>query len=308
MKLARALHQFTKWFHIFGQSCYSSFDALSPVENLNQNVLTANLMPSVVLLVIIVAAAIATCLLIHHIACNTFLDYLIIILCIFSLTFTVFVAVSQSISLRKQFVELFQQINMIELLTQDRFTMNFPAFRRYYLRQISIIFAACFVELLGTIIIKPKNQNDLATSLTVVSLRFVTLITMFHLLFYVSLFQYIVRAFVRYVEIRAIASTTTPSTTATNVLAYERRGTNARDVIIELNYFKLIHFYLWEICDTMNNVFGWTFTAMLFQLSMYAIYNVYFAFVLLMVPRLENESMRKFESPFNQSHRFWGCL
>lgn len=247
MKLARALHQFTKWFHILGQSCYSSFDSISPAY-------TVNVIPSVTLLVAMVTAAVATCLFIFYFTRNTFLDYLVIVLCISSLTFTIFIAVTQSISLRRHFEQLFQQINVIDLLTRNRFTINFSAFRRYYLRQICTIFASCLAALCGTLILRPAHRSDLTTSMSVVCLRFIILITMFHLLFYVCLFQYIVRAFVRYVELQATALSTT-SMASTNVLPIQWRGPSAKNMIIELNYFKLIHFNLWEICDTINNVF-----------------------------------------------------
>lgn len=285
MKLARALQQFTKWFHILGQNCYSSFDSISPAY-------TINFIPSITLLVTMMTTAVATCLFMFYFTRNTFLDYLIIVLCISSLTFTVFIAVIQSISLRGHFEQLFQQINVIDLLTRNRFTINLSAFRRYYLRQIFTISASCFAALCGTLILRPAHRSDMTTTMAVVCLRFVTLITMFHLLFYVCLFQHIVRAFVRYVEIQATAPSTT-SMANTNVLPIRKRGPSAKNIIIELNYFKLIHFNLWEICDTMNKVFGWSFTAILLQVSTYAIYNVYFAFVLLITPKLANEPLRE---------------
>lgn len=294
MKLSRALRPFTKWFHLLGQSCYPSLDVFSSSINGKGCVFAANLMPSIVLIVFMVSAAIALCSVMFHYTSYTFLDYLIIVLCISSMVLSVFTAVSQSIALRPQFVQLFQQINAIESLTYAKFTIDFHAFRCYYLRQISIIFGVCVLAMiLGSVFLRPTNPSDLTVGSSVVSLRFVTLITLFHLLFYVCLFQYFVRAFVRYVEIQANASKANVITAA-DVLAVKKKGLDVRNAIIELNYFKLIHFNLWEICDTMNQVFGWTFTAVLLQLSTYSIYSVYFAFVLLLAPRREFDTFRKF--------------
>lgn len=294
MKFAQALRSFTKWFHLLGQSCYSSVDTFSPTSNGNHNVYAANVMPSIVLLVLMVSTAFGLCSLILYFSTNTFLDYLIIFLCVASMVITVSTAVSQSITLRPQFLQLFQQINAIELLTRSRFTINFSAFRCYYLRQILAVFVACVAAgATGSYIFMPRRFNDFMVAFTVMLLRFVTLITMFHLLFYICLFHCFVRAFARYVEIQANASTATTPTQSTNVLAIKKRVLNPRNTIIELNYFKLIHFNLWEISDTMNRVFGWTFTAVLFQLSMYSIYMVYFTFVALLSPKFEYDALRK---------------
>lgn len=298
MKLSRALRPFTKWFHILGQSCYPSFDASDTfplASNVNRNVYAANLVPSIVLLVLMVSATIGLWLLILHFSSHTFLDLLVVVLCISSMVITILIAVSQSIALRPQFVQLFQQINSIEYITRTRFCIDFHAFRCYYLRQILIIFVACVLALIvGSFLLRPKSSSDITVASSVVSMRFITLITMFHLLFYVCLFRCFVRAFVRYVEIQMNASKTNVIT-AVNVLAIKKKGLDVRDAIIELNYFKLVHFNLWEICDSMNRVFGWTFTVVLLQLSTYSIYNVYFGFVALLVPEMEFDALRKFK-------------
>lgn len=284
MNLTRALCQFTKWFHVLGQSSYSSIDAFS------QSPYVANFLPSIALLTLMVSAAITACYLILRYTQNTFLNYVVIVLCVSSMTFTVFIAVSQSIFYRVHYVKLYQRINTFELLIRNRFSINFPAFRRYYLRQISIVLISCISALMGTLLLRPDNLSDLTTTLTVATLRFVTLITVCHLLFYVCLFQYLVRAFVDYVEIHAITSSQSTATDI-NVIPIQRRRMDTRNIIIELNYFKMIHFVLWEISDSINQVFGWTIVAVLLQLCFYAIYNVYFAFLLLVEPKAE--SIRK---------------
>lgn len=294
MKLGQALRQFTKWFHVLGQSCYPSFDAFSPATNVNQYARTANFIPSITMLGFMVSFAFASCALIYLLSNAAFSDYIVVALCISSMSFAVFIAVSQSISRRMQFVKLFQQINMFELLTRNRFSINFLSFRRFYLRRMLTILAVCLSALCGTFLRRPVDPMEFATVYTVALLRFVTLITTFHILFYISLFQYIVRAFVRYVEIHATASS--PTATTSNALPIQWQGLYARNMIIDLNYFKLIHFVLWEISDSLNKVFGWTIAATLLQVSVYCIYNVYFAFELLYAPKTENESIRKSES------------
>lgn len=290
MRLARALYQFTKWFHFLGQSCYSSFDAFPPATNANRNSHSPNLIPSVALLTLIVTATITTWSTIFLYAPPKFVHSVVIIICVSSMTFTILIAMSQSISRREQFAELIQQINMMETLTRTRFTINFRAFRRYYLRQIIIIFVSCIFAFVGTLTLRPIEPGELTITLTVVALRFVTLITVFHLLFYICLFHYIARAFVEYVEKQANSFEHSATTT---FLPPQWGALDARNLIIELDYFKLIHFVLWEISDLINKVFGWTIAAVILHLSLYFIYNVYFALVLLFAPKFESESMRK---------------
>lgn len=260
MTLQKVIDQYTKWFHILGQS-YLPFhgnDCLC-VCGLYR---VLRYMPCVIVLSVTFFLTVSKIMIILVANKYSYAGTATVVFDIISYVLPVFISVPRSLLHSSNLTILLEQIDSFEKLSRKGFTFDLPAFHRNYRRQLSINFAVHILPILIRSII-------LRTFFFVSALlRALAFLPACYVLFYANLFNLLLRSFAQYVESQANTNST--------VLGND---TGARYVTLlrsELHYYKIIYFKLWRIAETINTVFGWTLVAIFIQNFFMALMNVHF--------------------------------
>lgn len=277
MKLVQFLSRYAKWFHIFGQSSYSYFDGFL-IENGCRGLRYRiwNFLPSVLLLVMSTFFTVVTYVLLIDFGYYNNLGYPVIVMNASTQLLTIFVAVGQSILLSPYFAQLFSQIRVVDQMEHRKFSIDLPAFRYSLLKRFILTCTAYFTGLTVTFIIKSVTWSNVAVFMSLFTLRSLTVLIVFHMVFYIDLFECIIRAFVQYVEQQATTTITTAAISIVNV-----HDGDIQHLMSEFHFIKFMHLHMWEISQTINNLFGWTLIVICLQYFLYAIYCVYFSLILM---------------------------
>lgn len=299
MSFACVFGNFPKWFHILGQSSSSPIDQLltSSASNYFQRVHTNALkyIPVGVLFLFTTVVTVVVCLY------SSFWDQLTytlssgfskvinaqnaIILAVDS--FTIFIAVCQTIFLSPYFSQLFAQISNIEMLSRKKITWDLLGLRRFLQRRMFYVCAGYLLPYSSILLSKPPTATNLTLLTCDFTLKTLTLISYFQVLFYIELFNHMLRSFVSYVETRAL------KTTATNVMTVYSRGSDEKSLQLELYYFKLLHFNLWEFAQSINYLFGWILVIFILHHFVFIVFIFFHTCVVLLNPTNWKEIIRK---------------
>lgn len=277
MKLVQFLSRYAKWFHIFGQSSYSYFDGFL-IENGCRGLRYRiwNFLPSIMLLVLSTFFTVVTYVLLLDFGYYNNLGYPVVALNASTQLLTIFVAVGQSIFLSPHCAQLFAQIRVVDQMEHRKFSIDLPAFRCSLLKRFILTGSAYLLALTVTFIIKSVSWSNVAVFMSLFILRSLTVLIIFHMVFYIDLFECIIRAFVQYVEQQATTTITTSAVSIVNV-----QDGDIRHLMSEFHFIKFMHLHMWEISQTINNLFGWTLIVICLQYFSYAIYCVYFSLILM---------------------------
>lgn len=268
MKLTRALRHYTTLFHILGQNSYPPFEEFSMRNQSRRRIhKSLNYLPTTVLLLLTTFLSAKRLNFIFGFESYTNSGSVIVLIGSLSYVAPIYVSISQSLLHSSEFVMLFAQINAIEQASRGKYSFDFHAFRRKYLRQLCIILAVNFLPSVLTIVIEPESRN-ISVMVIFLTLRTLTLLPVFHVLFYIDLIDHLLKSFTRYVD--------TQTTNALSEMDDSLRERRSKFVNSELNDYKLLHFKLWEAAQSINNIFGWMLNTILLQFIVSVLYNVYF--------------------------------
>lgn len=268
MSFASVLGHFPKWFHIFGQN---TFTLATNQMQIIRNRGAVKFIPTGVLLLLATIAAILLC-----VNANSISEYAILnsfskianaqlsILLTFDLA-TVFVVTIQAFFPSSHYLDLYTRIHFIERLSQLKFSWNFNRLRRTLVRQMCTVCVAFSLPYLVIFILKPITRGFVIIMSCDCSLAVCKLITYFHVLFFIQLLNHMLQAFVKFVEFRVATLSTTHLT-----LVINRDG--IAQMSLEMHYFKLLHFNLWQLCHAINHVFGWVLLIHFLDHFLYIIY------------------------------------
>lgn len=273
MKLTRALRHYTKWFHIFGQSCYPPFGGDLTMNGPRRRVhKSLNYFPCVMNILLTILLTAIKYISTFSAESFTTTGSVIVFIGLLSYVSTVFISVGQSLFHSSYFALLFTQISAIEQTSRKNYSFDFQSFHRNYFRQSYVILIS---SVLPSFITYYLGSSASVTYLLVVmfsfALKFMTLIPIYHALFYIHLLDQMLKSFAKYVDVQA--------TTAVLEIATNPRRCQAKYLKSELNYYKLLHFKLWEAGQSINNIFGWTLTTVLMQHFVHSLFNVYFTLI-----------------------------
>lgn len=282
MSFERVLGQFLKWFHFLGQS------TSSPVGNVVKYI------PTVVLLLVASLAAIVLC-----VYSNSFGDYTILSsfskianvqlgILLASNILVVLIVVGQGFFMSSQYSELYARIHIIEELSRQKFLWNLDGLRCAVIskmRIICVVFTLPYIVTSLTKLITPGHIIILSCDFILASLN---LITYFHVLFFIQLLNHMLQALVKYIELR------TTSLSTTTVTIVNARNAELTLMKIEMYYFKLVHFNLWEFAEAINDFFGWIFLLYFLDHFIYVIYISFQTCIIFMDRSNLVEILRKF--------------
>lgn len=218
-----------------------------------------------------------------HYSLGSKTGYILFVIGVVSSNVIIFTSVIQSIWHSSSFAMLFAQINDIEQASKRDYTFDFQAFRRYFLKYLLIICGTCLLPVIVVLVSKLTNWTGYLVLLSFLLLRSLSLLSIIHCLFYVGLYDFMLKSFVKYVDDRG-----------TNTLldmAVHLRGT--KFLKSEFNHYKLLHFKLWKTGQTIKHIFGWTLTVILFQNFMYGLFCVYYSLIVLGMHGICSEMLRK---------------
>lgn len=270
MKLTRALRHYTKWFHIFGLSCYPPFGEVLSTNGPRRRVhKSLNYIPCVAIILLTTLLTAIRCISTFRDGRFTTTTYVIASIGLLSYVSTVFISVGQSVFHSSYFALLFTQINAIEQTSRKNYSFDFQAFSRNYQRQLYVISIACVSPSLLTYYLgRSANVSYLLIVVSNFALKFITLLPTYHALFYIDLLDQMLKSFAKYVDIQ-ISTDDNP------------RRCHLKFLKNELNHYKLLHFKLWEAGQSINNIFGWTLSTILIQHFVGSMFNVYFTLILI---------------------------
>lgn len=275
MKFRQILDRFTFIFFLLGQNCVSTV-FVRPNGSEKDRIYR---FPSIILLSL---NTLLLCFVIFFLA--TFTNYhatdnLLVAILVLSLTATIFAASIQSLLFQQHFLVLFSQLVEVETLISPKLSLNFRIFIKSYLQEIVIIFVANSISSLVSIILKPLEWSDFVLNSTIHVFTAFTLITIFHVLFYVNLLTFFLKSSILHV--------------ANLIQQIENFKSLQITFQSQINFAKLLHFNLWQLSQHICAAFGWSLLLLPLQNFFNSVYCVYFAFTEILDPDTLAHSIRK---------------
>lgn len=272
MQFEQVVNKFVKFFYFCGLSCYPSFDEVSFIKTNRYRFV--HYIPTATLLLLIVISAIAS-----------FVGQYLKDPQRFSLTFiypvtvtvTMLLCVFQMVSHRSNFAAILSYIRTIDRLTWGKFSSVSNYFHRHFRRRACIIFFVFMVKLVLSLIRRQLTWRIVTITVALNILRALIHLALLHASFYIDFLDHMLKCFVCHIESR--------TTNAAAVIQFRRSA--AHQLASEILLFKLIHFYLWRISQSINQLFGWTVCIIIMQFFVLAIYDVQSTYSLLIKPPAE---------------------
>lgn len=309
MKLVQFISGYTKLFYMLGQSSYTYYDGIS-IMNGNHKLRYKiwNYVPSVVLLAVTTILTMVTYIFMADFSLYNTLSYPVIAMNASTQLLTVIVSVCQSIFLSPYFAELFSQIRVVDQLEFRKFSIDLPAFRSALLKRFILTCTSYLLALTLTFIVKPLTWDNAVVFMCLFLLRSFTVLVVYHMLFYINLFDSIICAFVQYVKRQATTTTTTTIT-----MIHFQDG-DVQNLLSEFHFIRFMHLHISEISQTINNLFGWSLVVICLQYFLYAVYCVYFSLILIVdeaasvAQILRNLHEKLFHKTYAKLHSEWRSL
>lgn len=279
MSFESDLGRFPKWFHYLGQNTHSSsIDA--PRANSSKYISVG------IRFLVAIVAFIVLCVhwkrfgefaLLSSFSkiANVQLSLLLILDMV-----SAFIVAFQALFMPSLYSKLYAQIHVIEQLSRKKFLWDLKALRRSVVRKMCYMSVAFSLPYIAISLTKPITSTYLTIMCSDCALASTALITHFHALFYIQLLNQMLQSFVSYVESQASAMPTTNVTTNNT----RDRDSNTAMEKLELYYFKLLHFNLWEFAQTINQLFGWILFVYLLDHFLYTIYIFFQTCIILLNP------------------------
>lgn len=222
-------------------------------------------LPAMILFIFVLIFTLAACaaqyfLYSHKQIFKTFTEFLFI----FTKTITCIAVIAHSFCPKSNTIELWQKFQSIEKLYQIQFnkTLHYKIFNQLYFRDVYIIFGIHLVQ----IALKLKlclGLNDVMLKSTFSALISVVLASNCHILFYVKLLAHIMKL------------TNKQFRHSNNMSALRFAAWNQQHFIDKFHRFKQMHYLCWNICEKINQHFGWILVTLIVQNSIDIVHTVY---------------------------------
>lgn len=274
MEFVGVLGDFLKWFHFFGQSIYAP-PALqvfwsNGTEHMQSSMRKCSYFPTAFLLIFTISVSTVLCL-----NSNFILDYAVssgfkrilltlLVLSLAILPINIFVAAGQTVFLQSHYEQMYAQIEVAEQLLRSRMVLHFQDLHRSLLRHTYIICGAYLLPYLAIVATKTLTSKNMLIMGCDVIMTYLTLTCYFHAIFFIRLLNYMLKTFVKYIEVRTL--------TIANAITFDSETSIVTLMSAEMFYYKLVHFNLWELSQVINQIFGWSLSVYLLEQFLYAIY------------------------------------
>lgn len=299
MSFGCVLGRYLNWFHFLGLTTFiplgdhvTAFKSGKRFERVHANL--QKYIPTTVLLLFIIFVSVVLCSYSNFLGKYTHsngLSKIVIALMAILLAFTVLIvsiAVGQAYFHSALSEQLYAQIEAIEALLRKKTIWDLKGFDRSMVRHM-----CCFVVIYLLPYIAIVSSKNLSKSNSIIMscdavLTALTQISFFHAFFYIHLLNHMLHSFVKHVELRATTSRSTYVTTINT------RSADLTAMRLEMYYFKMLHFNLWEFAQTINQLFGWILFVYLLSQFMYAVFIFFQMCIILLNPANYKDVMRKF--------------
>lgn len=269
------LGQFFRWFQLLGQTAFSSSTKSA-----------SKYIPVGIRLGLAVLASIVLCLYWKQFGEFALLSNFsqianVQLAILLALDFiTALIVAVQAWLLPSLYVKLYAQIYAIEELSRKKFSWNLKSLRKSIKRKMLYMFVAFLLPYIATFFTKQITSACVIIAMCDCMLALFALTTHFHVLFYIQLFNHMLQSFVNYLEWRA---NVLPTSNVTTINSGDHNSTNTMEKL-ELHYFKLLHFNLWEIVQTINQLFGWILFIYFLDHFLYTVYIFFQTAIILQNP------------------------
>lgn len=283
MKLTRAFCRFGKWFHILGQSCYPPLgETLITDSSCCRLQKLVDFIPCLVMLAVTTFLTIISCTFINYQEkFSSRIGSVLFVIGISTSISIVFTSVVQSVLHSSSFAMLFTQINDFERTITKDYLLNVQTFYRCFLKYLFIICGSSLLQVATVVRFKHLTWDQ--PILTSVILRTLSTLSTIHCLFYICLYDFMAKSFAKYVDDHG-ANTLQDTTGHIREEKFLKK---------EFDHYKLLHFKLWQIGNTIKQIFGWTLTVILFQNFVYGLSCVYYSLLVLFANGFDAEMLRK---------------
>lgn len=272
MQFEKVLNKFVKFFYFCGLNFYPSFDGVFAMKTKRNRFV--HYIPIATLLLLIVISSIASFL------CQYLKDPGRISLTYIypvTVTVTMFLCVFQMLSHRSNFATISSHIRAIDSLSWGKFSSVSSDFNCHFQRRTCIIFFVFLVKLVLSLMRRQATWRIVTITLALNILRALIYVALLHASFYIDFLGHMLQCFVSHIDSR--------TTTAASVIQFRR--SSGHQLAAEILLFKIIHFYLWRISQSINQLFGWTVSIIILQFFVLAIYDVQNTYSLLLQKQAE---------------------
>lgn len=283
MKLGQFVKEYGKWFHMFGHSYFDGSLISNGKHDIRQ--MMWNYALPAVLIVLSTFLALCAHIFIVDYSKHSKLGSPVAALNATTHLLTIVVAIGQTAFRSAEIIEFFSQIRIIDQMKNRKLSIDVAAFRRSLLKQYFLVGSLHLIGYVLTCRVKNFTWNNSAAFGCLFILRSSTVLIVFHMLFYIDLFHWIVRAMMQYVG----NLVTTNNIATLSIIDF--RDDDARYLMREFNFIKYTHLHLWEMSQTLNNLFGWTLVFMCLHNFQYAINCAYVSVILTLSPHATVEEI-----------------
>lgn len=268
MKLSASLLRFTKWFHIFGQSCYPPLTDGGRSGSSRSFHIVLNYLPS--FLVLLMTSAFTIIAIVDLIIYKKPSDHICGTGCIILIANLVITLISISTSIiqgalhSKSYELLFMQIADVEEVVRKEYVFDHKAFRSYFFKYAFVIIGSGLMTFIAAIMssfAQNLTWKSFIFAIFFLILRTVALMSKLQCVFYIGFYDFMLKSFVHYLSERG-------HNNLFDSVDHGRRNQSIKD---ELDHFKLLHFKLWTIGKTIKQIFGWALTVILFHNFVHAL-------------------------------------
>lgn len=270
MTLKAVIFPYIKWFNILGQSSYHYSDENGRFRDLYRFL---KYVPCVIVLSVTFILTVLKSVIMLEAKSYGSAGTVIVLFTNISYVSSVFISTSRSLLHSSCLTLLFTQVNSFEKLSRKSYTFDSRKFRRNYGRQVSVNIVVHIMPSLAPFFIRSITWRFFSTMAISAVLRVLAFLPTYYVLFYINLFDQMLKSFAQYMNEQVNITI--------KVLAKEPSASCSTLLASELHHYKLLHFKLWEITQTINTVFGWTLVTIILQYFVMALNNMYYILIVL---------------------------
>lgn len=266
MELSPLSERYLFIFFLLGHSSFNPYASKSGLWN------KLNAIPSTIFL--IVSTVLSVFSLVFQYLFDKFhtrtVDKVISCLFIVSAFVSCIAILMRSALFNKKIPNLWYKFQVIEEFAnrRRRQKMCFRPFIQSFFRKVCIILAFYILHVYVKVVYR-FSSNDMVNKTSVLTLQFITLISILHVAFYVDLLTYIVAAINENVNF------------AFQREIFDLSNWNMKNVMENFRLYKHAHYLMWDISQFINQHFGWVLLSLLLQNFINIIYSAYWAILFL---------------------------
>lgn len=181
------------------------------------------------------------------------------------------IAFVQNIRYQNNLKNIINKFAVIEQIFTGRLCipLSLSKFFRHFRGKVLVCLSLYSMAFAIMLAINTYQERTMKVTLHIFLLMFLGIVASLHALLYIEMEHFFISFFVDNIELAV-------KTRHAHVLFYEDKSTSA--VIMQLGYYKHVHFKLWDISQTIGRHFGWILILICMQSFVDATYTAYWIY------------------------------